>query len=76
MRPPRRNYIRRMDESPGSLTYRSLELLCRQQARLSATPGAQIELERMALEYKQLADWQDGLSREGDAQSDRELSRF
>jgi len=27
-----------MDESPANFSYRSLELLCRQQAKLSATP--------------------------------------
>jgi hypothetical protein len=48
-----------MDESPANVSYRSLELLCRQQAKLAATPDAQKELERMALEYKKLADWQE-----------------
>ena len=48
-----------MDESPANLSYRSLELLCRQQARLTVTPAARNELERMALEYKRLADWQE-----------------
>jgi len=47
-----------MDESSAN-AYRLLELLCRQQARLSATPATRAELERMALEYKQLADWQE-----------------
>ena len=37
--------------------YRSLELLCRKQAALSSTPDTRKELERMALDYKQLADW-------------------
>lgn len=40
-------------------SYRELESLCRQQAKLSATPEARNELERMALEYKQLADLQE-----------------
>jgi len=40
-------------------SYRSLELLCREQAAISSTPAARIELERMALEYKRLADWLD-----------------
>ena len=40
-------------------SYRSLELLCRQQARLACTPDARRELEHMAVEYKQMADWQD-----------------
>jgi hypothetical protein len=48
-----------MDESLANLSYRSLELLCRQQAKLAATPDARNELERMALEYKTLADWQE-----------------
>jgi hypothetical protein len=48
-----------MDESPANLSYRSLESLCHRQARLSATPEARDELERMALEYKRLADWQE-----------------
>lgn len=48
-----------MDENLAHLSYRSLELLCRQQAKLSASPDVQIELEHMALEYKRLADWQD-----------------
>jgi hypothetical protein len=48
-----------MDESSGNASYRALELICRQQARLSATPRATSELERMASEYKQLADWQE-----------------
>lgn len=47
-----------MDASRAD-TYRQLELLCRQQAKLSATPSARNELERMAEEYKQLADWQE-----------------
>jgi len=37
-------------------SYRSLELLCRQQAAIAATPKTRTELERMALEYKRLAD--------------------
>jgi hypothetical protein len=48
-----------MDESLANFSYRSLELLCRQQAKLAATPDARNELERMALEYKTLADWQE-----------------
>jgi hypothetical protein len=48
-----------MDDS-----YRSLELLCRRQAHLSSTPQTRRELERMALEYKQLADWQERQSQE------------
>jgi len=38
-------------------SYRSLELVCRQQAAIAATPETRTELERMALEYKRLADW-------------------
>jgi hypothetical protein len=48
-----------MDEQLANFSYRSLELLCRLQAKLSATPDARNELERMALEYKQLADSQE-----------------
>jgi hypothetical protein len=43
----------------ANFSYRSLELLCRQQAKLSAKPEVRSELERMALEYKQLADCQE-----------------
>ena len=45
--------------SNANFSYRSLELLSRQQAKLSANPKARNELERMALEYKQLADCQE-----------------
>jgi hypothetical protein len=48
-----------MHDSPANLSYRVLELLCRQQAKLSATPETRNELERMALEYKRLADQQE-----------------
>ena len=48
-----------MDVEPTNFSYRSLELLSRQQAKLSANPKARNELERMALEYKALADWQE-----------------
>jgi hypothetical protein len=41
---------------PQNYSYRSLELLYRRQAALSATPAARKELELMALEYKRLAD--------------------
>jgi len=40
-----------------SETYRSLELLCRQQAALSSTSAAREELEAMAREYAAMADW-------------------
>jgi hypothetical protein len=39
--------------------YRSLELLCRQQAAISITPEAKKELEGLAREYGMLADWLD-----------------
>jgi len=48
-----------MDEPLANLSYRSLEALCLQQAKLSADRNVQSELERMALEYKQLAEWQE-----------------
>jgi hypothetical protein len=48
-----------MHDSPANPSYRMLELLCRQQAKLSATPETRNELERMALEYKRLADQQE-----------------
>jgi hypothetical protein len=38
-------------------SYRSLELICRQQAALSTTSGARQELEVMAREYAAMADW-------------------
>jgi hypothetical protein len=44
---------------PPPVSYRALELLCRQQAKLAATAEARNELERVALEYGQLADWQE-----------------
>jgi hypothetical protein len=45
-----------------NFSYRSLELLCRQQAALSATPDTRKELERMAREYAALADRLDHLN--------------
>jgi len=48
-----------MDEPPANVSFRSLELLCRLQAKLSATPDARNELERMAFEYRLLADSQE-----------------
>jgi hypothetical protein len=42
---------------PVNETYRSLELLCRQQAALSMTSAARQELEAMAREYAAMADW-------------------
>ena len=41
---------------PVDRSYRSLELLCRKQAAMSSTPATRKELERMAQEYKLLAD--------------------
>src|SRR4051812_37486885 len=41
---------------PPNLSYRSLELLCRKQAALTGHEKAKWELEKMAREYKQLAD--------------------
>jgi hypothetical protein len=38
-------------------SYRSLELMCRQQAALSSSPAARQELEAMAREYAAMADW-------------------
>jgi hypothetical protein len=56
-----------VDDSPASFSYRSHELLCRRQAKLSATPETRDELERMALEYKQLvADRQERQLQETD----------
>jgi hypothetical protein len=43
----------------GNQSYRSLALLCRQQAAISITPAAKKELERLAREYAMLADWLD-----------------
>lgn len=40
-----------------SQSYRTLELLCRQQASICATPATRQELERMAAEYAAQADW-------------------
>lgn len=44
---------------PDEASYRSLELICLHQAKLSTLPATRIELERMAEEYKSLADWLD-----------------
>jgi hypothetical protein len=41
--------------SPAS--YRSLELLCRNQAALASTKETKTALEAMAAEYRKLADW-------------------
>jgi hypothetical protein len=38
-------------------SYRSLELMCRQQAALSSSSAARQELEDMAREYAAMADW-------------------
>lgn len=40
-------------------SYRSLELLCRRRAAMTGHDDAKRELERMAGEYKQMADWQE-----------------
>jgi hypothetical protein len=48
-----------MDQALANLSYRSLELLCREQAKLASTPDTRNELRRMSLEYKRLADWQE-----------------
>jgi hypothetical protein len=65
-----------MDDSPDKFCYRSLELLCRQQAKLSTTPDARHELECMALEYKRLADWQERQWPEGRvSQIDNDVAR-
>ena len=45
-----------MDESSANLSYRSLDFMCRQQAKLADHPKARNEVERMAIEYKRLAD--------------------
>jgi hypothetical protein len=48
-----------MDERFANFSYRNMEKLCRQQAKLSSTPEVRKELERMAIEYKRLADHQE-----------------
>ena len=65
-----------MDDSPANLSNRSLELLCRQQAKLATTPGARDELVRMALEYKRLADWQEHQWPESDERESLFLKSF
>jgi hypothetical protein len=47
-------------------SYRSLELLCREQAAVASTAATKRELECMALEYQRLADWQDRQRPEAD----------
>jgi hypothetical protein len=42
--------------APKNQSYRSLELLCRKQAALTATPETRKALEAMAHEYKLLTD--------------------
>lgn len=53
----------------GDYSYRSLEYLCRTQAMLASTEQARRELERMALDYQRLADWQDRQRPEADRQA-------
>lgn len=53
----------------SNLSYRSLELQCRQQAAISITPGAREELERMAREYRLLADCLERQWSESDAKT-------
>jgi hypothetical protein len=45
-----------MHHSPNA-PYRSLELLCREQAALSSNKETRSALEAMASEYRKLADW-------------------
>ena len=52
-----------------NFSYRSLEVLCRQQAAISITPGAREELERMAREYRLLADCLDRQSSDSDVET-------
>jgi hypothetical protein len=42
-----------------NFSYRSLEFLCRKGAALASTADTRREMERLALEYKLLADWLD-----------------
>jgi hypothetical protein len=65
-----------MRDSPANFSYRSLELLCRQQAKLSSTPEVRQELERMALEYGRLADWLEHQWPEPDERDRRFLKSF
>lgn len=44
---------------PKSYHYRSLELACRTQAALTSHEDTKRELEKMAREYKEMADWCD-----------------
>jgi hypothetical protein len=46
-----------MHDPHPSLSYRSLELLCRKQAALSSNKATRMALEEMAAEYRSLADW-------------------
>jgi len=48
-----------MEEPPATLSFRSLERLCRQQSKLTTSPAVRRELERMELEYKRMADAQE-----------------
>jgi len=50
----------------ADFSYRSLERLCRKQAAITSCADTRRELERMALEYQRLADWQDRQRPEGD----------
>jgi hypothetical protein len=44
-------------QHPPQESYRSLELLCRNQAALASSKETKIALEAMAAEYRKLADW-------------------
>jgi hypothetical protein len=54
---PPAGWVLRMHDSHPSLSYRSLELLCRKQAALSSTKATRMALEEMAAEYRRLAEW-------------------
>lgn len=53
----------------ANYSYRSLELLCRTQAALASTEQVRRELDRMAMDYQRLADWQDRQRIEADRQA-------
>ena len=58
-----------VSDDGGEETTEAARVLCRQQAAISITPGAREELERMAREYRLLADCLDRQSSDSDAKT-------
>jgi hypothetical protein len=56
-------------QHPPRESYRSLELVCRNQAALASSKETKIALEAMAAEYRKLADW---VERQSPDEADRQ----